>query len=241
MPPRVPRLLICLLSLASAGCSQSVQVQTTFPEPLVDPLPVTVGVRYTDELTQYTYSEDLPADGMDWTFSLGPANKLLFESVFSEVFTAAVPADTPAANEAQAILQPNIKAFEFSLPRHSRSDQYGVWISYTVNVYAPDGELRTSWPVKGYGEVDSRRFKGNTTMQQATVLAMRDAATIIIDALDRDTAFRRAVLGETAPAEAAADSAGIPGDEDPGEPVPEVGRANEDMPEPAGEELNGES
>lgn len=237
-----------MLSLIGAGCSQNVQVQTTFPEPLVEPLPVTVGVHYTEALTTYIYSEDLPADGMDWTFSLGSANQLLFESVFSEVFTNSRPVDAPAAAGVDAVLQPNIKAFEFSLPRHSRSDQYGVWISYTIGVYGPDGELRTSWPVKGYGEVDSRRFKGNETMKQATVMAMRDAATIIIDSLNRDTAFRRAVMGGTVTAVEAADQLGAaPGyelhDEGVDESVPEVevGQANEEMPELTGEEWNGES
>lgn len=229
-----------MLSLIGAGCSQNVQVQTTFPEPLVEPLPVTVGVHYTEALTTYTYSEDLPADGMDWTFSIGSANQLLFESVFAEVFTTARSVDAPAAAGVDAVLQPNIKAFEFSLPRHSRSKQYGVWISYTIGVYGPDGELRTSWPVKGYGEVDSRRFKGKATMRQATVLAMRDAATIIIDSLNRDTAFRRAVLGATAAAAGAGDELG---GESVGETGPEVevGQANEQMPELTGEEWNGES
>jgi hypothetical protein len=180
---------------------------------------------------------------MDWTFNIGSANQLLFESIFGQVFATTVPVDAQAAAGVEAILQPNIKAFEFSLPRHSRSKQYGVWISYTISVYAPDGELRTSWPVKGYGEVDSRRFKSNETMRQATVLAMRDAATIIIDSLDRDTAFRRAVLGETSAAEGAESSATTLGDEKLGEPVPEVevGQANEVLPEVAGEEWNGES
>lgn len=232
-----------MLSLIGAGCSQNVQVQTTFPEPLVNPLPITVGVHYTDALTNYTYSEDLPADGMDWTFSIGSANQLLFESVFGEVFATTKLVDAPAAAGVDAVLEPKINAFEFSLPRHSRSKQYGVWISYTISVYGPDGELRTSWPVKGYGEVDSRRFKGKASMRQATVMAMRDAATIIIDSLDRDTAFRRAVVGSTVATADAAESAAAPGDESLDEPAPEVevGQANEDVPELTGEEWNGES
>ncbi len=235
-----------MLSLIGAGCSQNVQVQTTFPEPLVEPLPIAVGVHYTDELTTYSYSEDLPADGMDWTFNIGSANQLLFESVFSEVFATTTAVDAPGAAGVDAVLQPNIKAFEFSLPRHSRSKQYGVWISYTVNVYGPDGELRTSWPVKGYGEVDSRRFKGNASMKQATVMAMRDAATIIIDSLDRDTAFRRAVMGGPAnDAEQAgtAESTEIAADESLDESAPDVemGQASEELPELTGEEWNGES
>ena len=218
------------------------QVQTTFPEPLVDPLPVTVAVHYRDALTQYSYSEELPADSVDWTFSIGPANQLLFESIFGEVFDAAIPVQANTASGVSAVLEPNIEAFEFSLPRHSGSNQYGVWIKYSINVYAPDGELRTNWPVKGYGEVDSRRFKGNEKMRQATVLAMRDAATIIIESLDRDTAFRRAVIGKTGQDQVAAEAADVISiQETPEQPTSEVGRVEDQLPAIAGEELNGES
>jgi hypothetical protein len=242
MSTRFTRPLICSLSLIGAGCSQNVQVETTFPEPLVEPLPVTVGVFYNERLTGYSYTEELPADSMDWTFDIGSANQLLFESIFGEVFLSARPVETNTARGVTAVLEPNIEAFEFSLPRHSGTNQYGVWIKYSIDVYAPDGELRTNWPVKGYGEVDSQRFKGNETMRQATVLAMRDAATIIIESLNRDTAFRRAVLGPTeVPETEAASAEVITIKKEPGETTPEVGRVEEDMPELTGEEPNGES
>ena len=139
-------------------------------------------------------------------------------------------------------MQPNVEAFEFSLPRHSRSEQYAVWISYTISVYGPDGDLRTRWPVKAYGEVDARRFKGNLTMQKATVLAMRDAATIVIDSLHRDTGFRRAVMGQTKPAEADDEPANLLSEEGATEKTIEVGNAaDEPLPELNGKEWNGES
>lgn len=230
------------MALVSAGCSQNVQVQTTFPEPLVEPLPVTVGVHYNEALTSYSYSEELPADSMDWNFSIGAANKLLFKSIFDEVFTTTIPVSTNAADGVTAVLEPNIEAFEFSLPRHSGSKQYGVWIKYSVNVYGPDGQLRVNWPVKGYGEVDSRRFKGNQTMRQATVLAMRDAAVIIIESLNRDTAFRRAVLGDTVAPERKADAENAINNVNAlDEPASEVGRVEDEIPALTGEEQNGES
>lgn len=246
MPRSVSNIVLSALCLTGVACTQNVQVETTFPEPLVEPLPVTVGIHYTEELTQYSYSEELPEDSTDWNFNIGSANQLLFESIFSEVFTGAIPVSGRAADGVVAVLEPGIEAFEFSLPRHSRSDQYGVWINYTLNVYGPDGELRANWPVKGYGEVDSRRFKGNETMKHATVLAMRDAATIIIDSLDRDTGLRRAILGEYGAsggqaASSAAESVDTITLKGPTDDTPEIGRADEAVPELAGEERNGES
>ena len=149
-----------------------------------------------------------------------------------------------SATGVMAVLEPTIEAFEFSLPRHSRTDQYGVWINYTLNVYGPDGDLRANWPVKGYGEVDSRRFKGNETMKQATVLAMRDAATIIIDSLDRDTGLRRAIMGANGvdrSNEETAEPTDVLSIKAQEETLPDVGLAEEEIPELAGEEQNGES
>ena len=242
MPRRLTRFLIGTICLVGAGCSQNVQVETTFPQPLVEPLPLTVGVHFTDALTGYTYSEELPMENVDWTFNIGAANRLLFDSVFSEVFTSTVAVDGSTAAGVDAIVQPGIEAFEFSLPRHSRSDQYAVWISYTISVYDPDGELRTRWPVKAYGEVDSRRFKGNASMREATVLAMRDAATIIIDSLNRDTGFRRAVTGQAKGQSNEAATAELLDAAELDPTATEVGRAmDEEPPEAPGEEWNSES
>jgi hypothetical protein len=242
MPRRLATLPVAALSLICAGCSQNVQVETTFPEPLVQPLPLTVGVHFTEALTHYAYSEELPADNADWTFNIGAANQLLFDTVFSDVFARTVPVATPGAAGVDAVVEPGIEAFEFSLPRHSHSNQYAVWISYTINVYGPDGGLRTQFPVKAYGEVDARRFKGNATMRKATVLAMRDAATIIIDSLNRDTGFRRAVFGTAATAENDEAPADLVNDAGLDDHVPETeSAAVKGQPDRPGEELNSES
>ncbi|MGI9329374.1 MAG: hypothetical protein ACR2QB_01540 [Gammaproteobacteria bacterium] len=187
--------------LLLSGCSASIDVQTTFPEPLVDALPLTAGVYYTSELTDYTYNEELPMDNIDWTFSIGAANQLLFDSIFRETFSTLIAVDGPTANGVDVILEPAIQALEFSLPRQSRNNQYAVWIRYSINVYSPDGKLRSTVPVPGYGEVDSRRLKGKESMRKATVGAMRDAASIIIESLTKDTALRRAVMGHNSPVE----------------------------------------
>jgi len=196
IPSHAKTAILLAAGLALSGCSPSIEVKTTFPEPLVDALPITAGIYYTEALTNYTYNEELPMDNIDWTFSIGAANQLLFESIFSETFAQVVAVDSTTAGGVDVILEPAIQALEFSLPRQSRNNQYAVWIRYVINVYGPDGKLRSTVPVPGYGEVDSRRLKGKESMRAATVWAMRDAASIIIDSLTKDTALRRAVMGE---------------------------------------------
>lgn len=179
------------------GCAQTVAVDADFPAPLVEAMPVTVGVRYTPELVDFTYVEDLPGD-VSWTFRIGPANRQLFERVLGGLFAQVVPVEGLATPPGlAAVIEPEIKALEFSLPRQSRSEVYGVWIRYNLRVLGPDGALVANWPISAYGESDSRMFKGSRSMEVATVRAMRDAAATVVAGFATDPDIRKALLEDT--------------------------------------------
>lgn len=171
-----------LLLALNAGCDRALTVPNTFPEPVVEPLPLDVALHFTEEFASYHYREDAPGDAK-WDIALGKANVALFESVSRRLFRSAKrvasrPSGAAAAGF-DAIIEPSINAFEFSLPSQSATDQYSVWIRYTVSVFRPDGELLTAWNVSAYGESDSAALRPARSMEQATILALRDAATTI--------------------------------------------------------------
>lgn len=173
---------VVLLLLPLAGCDRALTVPNTFPEPLIEPLPLDVALVLTDEFANYHYREDIPGD-TKWDIALGKANVALFDSVSRRLFrhtmrTASRPSGS-AASAFDAIIEPSITAFEFSLPSQSATKQYSVWIRYTVSVYRPDGSLLTAWKVSAYGESDSAALRPARSMEQATMLALRDAATTI--------------------------------------------------------------
>jgi hypothetical protein len=72
-----------------------------------------------------------------------------------------------------------------------------VWIRYNLNVFAPDGTLITRMPISAYGQSDSRTFKGGSSMEQATIRAMRDAAASIIVGFGADPKIRQALLEDS--------------------------------------------
>ena len=171
-----------LVLLLAAGCSQSLTIPDRVPEPLVQALPLSAGLYYTPAFAAYHYTEH--EDGQAaWDIELGPANVGLFDRLGSRLFrdTAQVSKLPTAANPAAVdiIIEPVIDAFELSLPKNSASDQYAVWIRYTLRVYGPEGELITAWSLSGYGEAGESTLKPARSMEQATVLAMRDAAAAI--------------------------------------------------------------
>lgn len=193
-------LLVAAAATLLAGCSQAVTIDTTFPRPVIDALPLKAGVRYGPEFSDYRYVEALPQYG-EWTFDLGGANRKLFEILFSALFaeTVAVPSIESAAQahpDLDVVIEPAVEALEFALPSQSRSDQYSVWIRYNLAIYEPTGDLITNWPVSAYGESDSRTFGASKSMKQATIRAMRDAAAIIALGFAGQPKVRQALLNE---------------------------------------------
>jgi hypothetical protein len=156
-------------------------LDSDFPAPVVAPLPISVGIHLPASLTEFVYSDAFPRE-QPWTINLGPANTKLFTNVFSTMFESAQmleergdPSTWPASLD--AVIEPSVEAFEYSLPRQSKSDQYAVWIRYNVDIFGKDGQLVTNWPISAYGQTTS----GGSTdaMARAAELAMRDAAATI--------------------------------------------------------------
>lgn len=182
---QIGRIRLLLAAVLLAGCAQSVVVETDFPVPLVDSLPLKVGLHYDPALTDYSYTEELPSD-VSWSFTLGDVNTKLFDGAFTALFEQTVRVDDTGGtgepyNGLNAVIEPILEAFEFSLPRQSRSEQYSVWIRYRLNVYTADGTLVTGWPISAYGQSDARTFGKSKSMEQAAINALRDAyASIVI-------------------------------------------------------------
>lgn len=195
---RACRIALVLAGAAmTAACDQALTIPDQFPAPLVETLPLRVGVHYPDAYRDYTYKEAAEADS-GWTIRAGEANVAMFDSVCRRLFRETVRLDAlPAAGTAagyDAYLEPTIEAFEFATPNQSGTNQYSVWIRYRLKVYDREGTLVTSWPVSAYGQSASATLQPARSMQEATVLAMRDAAATISTGFPRQKAIRRQLL-----------------------------------------------
>ena len=176
-------------------------MKTDFPEPLVEPLPLKVGLHYDPALTDYSYTEDLPSD-VTWSFTLGDVNAKLFDGALTALFEYTVRVDDTGGtgdpyDGLNAVIEPILEAFEFSLPSQSRSKQYSVWIRYRLNIYAPDGTLITGWPISAYGQSDSRAFGKSKAMEQAAINALRDAYASIVIGFAKEPKIKAAFFPES--------------------------------------------
>jgi hypothetical protein len=178
-------VLRCLIgALASAslvGCASVVTVEAEFPPPLVEELPVRVGLIFDEELTTYEYFEEIPQQAT-WTIHLGSANELflrgLFDGMFLETRTVdVVPLTSTDLYRLDGVIHPELEKFEFEVPISGRDEFAEVWMQYRLRLYEPGGRLVTDWPVSGYGKAEI----GNKeeALERATVVAMREVGAAI--------------------------------------------------------------
>ena len=181
-----------LATLVLSACGSSVKLAPpTIPEPLTEPIPMTVAVRMPANFQNYVHEEEV-LGREEWTIDLGRSNAVFFEQLFGYMFTDMVllgEDDDPALGTFDAMIEPSIDAFEFSVPAQTRTDSFAVWIRYRIKVYDAQGELVADWPVSAYGKSLTTALGGSDALQRAAVLAMRDAAALMIMRLDEETAI----------------------------------------------------
>ncbi len=171
--------MVGLAALVAVGCTSTASIPADFPTPLVEPLPIRVGVRYGDQFSTYEHREQIPSD-REWVIHLGSANVALFDSVLGSMFDETEPVDREieaiaAAADLDAVIEPELESYEFSVPIESGDPFYTVWMTYRMRMYSADGRLIAEWPVRAYGKSPQKLLDSDQSLAQATVMAMRDA------------------------------------------------------------------
>ncbi len=164
--------------LASCGGSQVI-VESTFPRPLIEPLPVSMGVVIPDELYNFIYTEDIPDQSL-WTIALGDANVAMLAPLFEGMFRETRDLQSLAGADAtlDGVIEPKLEKFEFDVPTGERDEFVEVWLQYQITVYEPDGGTVIQWPVSGYGKSELLR-DAEDAVQRAAIVAMREAGATI--------------------------------------------------------------
>jgi hypothetical protein len=194
-------------ALFVVGCGSNVRLEPpTIPEPLVNSIPLHVALRVPPEFQSFVHTEEILGDE-EWTIDLGASNAVFFEQLFRYMFdevTVLGPDDDETLVDFDALVEPKIDAFEFSIPAQSKSESFAVWIRYRLKVFDPSGRMIGNWPVSAYGKSLTTLMGGDEALQRAAVLAMRDAAALMIFRFD-PTEFMR--LLDSAPAATESDAA----------------------------------
>jgi len=165
----------------------------TIPKPLIDQIPISVVARFPEEFDNFVHEEQVIGKEK-WTIDMGQANKMLFTQLFGAMFSefAVISNDVDARELAiDALIEPSIDAFEFSVPNQSQTDEFAVWIRYRIKIFDRAGVQIANWPIAAYGKSQTTTFGGDDALRRAAVLAMRDAAALIIMQMDKATGISK--------------------------------------------------
>lgn len=144
-----------------AGCSSTVTMEMpTIPEPRIEKIPVEVAVRLPAEFQDFVHTEEVL--GKDtWTIHLGSSNAAFFTQLFGYMFDSVIvlgPDDDPRDYQFDALVEPVIEGFEFSVPSQSQTNAFAVWIRYRISVFDSIGNRASSWTVSAYGKSEKKAW-----------------------------------------------------------------------------------
>lgn len=205
--------------MAVAGCGSTVTMdEPTIPAPRVEKIPVDVALRLPQEFEHFVHTEEILGKE-SWTIDLGRANTVFFTQLFGYLFDSLQvigPDDDARDFQFDALIEPSIDGFEFSVPTQSKTETFAVWIRYRIQVFDSVGNSASNWTVSAYGKTQKEGLVGSDSLQRAAVLAMRDAAALIIMQMDKATQISALADGPIAPPSATA-VATLASDADAGE------------------------
>jgi hypothetical protein len=195
------RLVLLTLAGALAACGAvRVQPEPNVPQPLLDKLPVTLGLYYPKEFREYVHREK--RYGQEYEVSLGPAHVSRLDRLFGYMFERIVPVEgIDAIRLVQPpltmALVPHLDEYAFITPRDTTGETFAVTIRYHFDLFDGQGRLVDSYTLTGYGNAPSGSMSSTTPLVVATQRAMRDAgAKLAVELPEQDT-VRRLLRGET--------------------------------------------
>ncbi len=186
--------LILLSFLLLNGCSAHIN-PVLERRPLVQPLPLTVGVYFSPEFRAYQVKKICILFGScTFKYDLGPQSVAMFELILAGMFDSVVAIETLSPQSASSlgiagIIEPKITNFNANL-NSMRPD-----ITYQITLYSPAGVELGAWEVVGNLRTTVGAVKFLSDVGELARLAMRDAATTFIKGFRQEPVVKRWLEG----------------------------------------------
>lgn len=176
------------LAIFASACSHTVNVSGSYPQPVGQQHPLTVGVYLSEDFRKFTYHED-SEDRDEWNINTGKAQKNLFETVLGSMFTETIalskyPQGLPG--NIDLVIVPEVRELQFTMPRETRVNIFEVWIKYDMYAYNQQGETVANWVITAYGKTPTAFLKSQEdALAQAINVALRDAGATLYTGFER--------------------------------------------------------
>ncbi len=188
--------MLCLTLLVAGCATKQVEVEGNFPSPLLDPLPITLGVIYPSAFAEHEFFDEAKGRAeSDWLVKTGEAQVEFWDILFGGMFDEVVHIrDWETAQsrgpEIDGVLIPAIADLQYTIPTHTNVKIYEIWMRYEFRLvevaaihqqedgalsFNPDERLAV-WPITAYGKTPTAFLQTDEeAVNLAAVVALRDA------------------------------------------------------------------
>ena len=182
------RTALLLCALLVAGCTtKEVIVVGNFPAPLMEPLPVALGVWYEPEFETHEFFDEAKgrADST-WIVKTGEAQVDMWSGLLNGMFLRVERMDGKPAPEqmnpaVDAVLIPRVDELQYTIPAHTNVKVYEIWLRYAFELVTTSGEPIAEWTMTAYGKTPTAFLQSDEeAVRLAGVVALRDAGAHFI-------------------------------------------------------------
>ena len=182
-------LLMLPLILLTAGCAVPVKTEmgaVVLPAPVLEKLPVTVGVLYTNEFKTAKHIQKVSMLDMtaNLDLSIGPANISLFDQLTTSMFSDVVHIDPKNPEElskqdVDAILEPSLVSIHYGAVINGIQWSFSLSLTYNVKLYLPDGDEILTFSIQS---------NPPPVLKVRTIFSFNDQARELFDSATREIA-----------------------------------------------------
>lgn len=163
-----------------AACVNIIEVSGSFPAPLGERVPLSVGLYFAPEFENYT-PEEVLYQRNDWKVHLGTASVQMFSQVFVNLSDQVVVLeDKPSAGatveNVDLIVVPSFVDFGLLDPSATPLEFFSISFKYQIDVFSPEGDLVADWIINAYGKAPEYPLHKKESVKEALMVALRDAA-----------------------------------------------------------------
>ena len=196
----------CIVMLLTACGAKQVIVQGNFPEPLLEPVPLSIGVVYTDEFANHEFFDEAAGrTDTDWLVSTGAAQVEFWDTLLGGMFKRIVRLREHAdlhehENQLDAVIVPYIEDLQYTIPTHTNIKIYEIWMRYRFqlvsldDIHDHDNDALTlnpdvsfaDWQLTAYGKTPTAFMQTDeAAVNLAAVVALRDAGANFVTSFQR--------------------------------------------------------
>lgn len=184
--------LLVVLMLLSA-CASNVVVNGDIPKPLMQQLPLTAKLNFSEEFLNYTYVEQ-DKKRVIKSLDFGQAQAELFKVVFGSAFRLSEGNTTGTDIE----ITPKILSIQYSAPSETALNIYEVFVKYRITISDANQQKLADWVIKGYGKTPTAFLKGaDAAFNAATNVALRDVGAQISIGLPLQASIKALMLAKS--------------------------------------------